>query len=54
MEHNDIEIIVATATGDIWICPICNKEYRLIHRETKHQGGKTKKIYKHDFEEIIR
>lgn len=25
--------IVETATGDVWTCPICNKEYRLIHVE---------------------
>jgi len=24
---------IETATGDIWLCPICNKKYRLIHVE---------------------
>lgn len=22
---------IETATGDIWLCPVCNKKYRLIH-----------------------
>jgi len=27
-------------TGDIWICPICKKKYRLIHAETTIPGGR--------------
>lgn len=42
---------VATATGDIWICPICGKYYRLIHRARHYPNGRTKDL-KHDFEEI--
>ena len=33
-ERKEIEAeYVETATGDIWLCPICNKKYRLIHVE---------------------
>lgn len=27
--------IVETATGDVWTCPICNREYRLVHVEPR-------------------
>lgn len=42
---------VATATGDIWKCPICGKVYRLIHRARHYPNGRKKNL-KHDFEEI--
>ena len=43
-EHKEIEAgYVETATGDIWLCPICNKKYRLIHIEPTQ---------KHRFEEV--
>ena len=43
-EHKEIEAgYVETATGDIWICPICNQKYRLIHIEPTQ---------KHRFEEV--
>jgi len=35
---------IETATGDIWICPICNKKYRLIHIEPTGR---------HKFEEAV-
>lgn len=35
--------MVETATGDIWICPICNRRFRLIHVEP---------LETHRFEEI--
>lgn len=43
-EHKEIEAgYIETATGDVWICPICNKKYRLIHIEPTQ---------KHRFEEV--
>ena len=43
-ERKDIEAEwVGTATGDIWICPICNRKFRLIHVEP---------VGTHRFEEI--
>ena len=43
-ERKDIEAEwVETATGDIWICPICKRKFRLIHVEP---------VGTHRFEEI--
>ena len=43
-ERKDIEAEwVGTLTGDIWICPICNRKFRLIHVEP---------VGTHRFEEI--
>ena len=39
-ERREVEAeYIETATGDIWLCPICNKKYRLIHVEptSKHK-----------------
>lgn len=41
---------VDTATGDIWVCPICGQEYRLIHRDPVGRGRK----FGHCIEEIKR
>jgi len=43
-ERKEVEAgYVETATGDIWLCPICNKKYRLNHIEPTG---------KHRFEEV--
>jgi len=43
-DREAIEVVRLTDTGDIWICPICNKKYRLLHVEP---------IGTHRFEEVI-
>ncbi len=43
-EREEIEVVRLTDTGDIWICPICNKKFRLLHVEP---------IGTHRFEEVI-
>lgn len=40
----EIEIIKEVDTGDVWLCPLCNKKYHLIH--VKPSGI-------HRFEEVI-
>ncbi len=45
---NRYEVIKTTDTGDIWKCPICGKNYHLIHRQIIDG-----KILKHNFEEVI-
>lgn len=47
-----------TATGDVWICPMCGKEHHLIHCEadTAFVGDKQVRVrrVKHRLEEIRR
>jgi len=38
-----------TDTGYIWVCPICNKEYHLIHRVSH-----VKRKIIHKFEEVVK
>ena len=40
----ELEPVRATDTGDVWVCPCCNKKYHLIHIDPKG---------KHQFEEVI-
>jgi len=47
MRKRKASMINEIDTGEIWICPICGKKYRLIHREYKG------KVYKHKLEEVI-
>ena len=35
-------------TGDIWLCPVCERKYRLLHRDYTNR----KKKYSHHLEEI--
>jgi len=34
-----IETQVDIDTGDIWVCPTCEKRFRLIHREYERDDG---------------
>ncbi|MEM3628924.1 MAG: ParB/RepB/Spo0J family partition protein [Candidatus Bathyarchaeia archaeon] len=42
--QKEIEVIKEVDTGDVWICPVCNKKFHLIHVEP----GKA-----HRFEEVV-
>jgi len=43
-EKKSAEVVKAIDTGDIWICPVCKKKFRLIHIEPTKS---------HRFEEVV-
>jgi len=50
---DEMNIIRVTATGDVWICPICGRKYHLLHRERIDPETGGIKVLKHDFEEVV-